>query len=288
MIVDKQADQTYYSNTNVDAAYWRPSVQTVNTNNKVTLSNGVAYYCTNLKIPTHVIIYRIKSKFYQLWRALDNTPELQAQYFRWNHWTSVMVIDECQGSFTLSKTLPTMYYNELTAIPDDEAMADSLPCSVEYDGLQYIEADNSVRECNLPAGEYYLRMGFKHSLQYSLSIWFNDSLLVKDMVMYAQGSNFHFDRGAAAPVPHYGENGIAYPEGFDPDYWMEQDEKAIAYDTDGYTVGIIRLAHSGNFRIKVESSDMSSIFDPTATRNKNNVKQLMMYHWCLRPTKNNY
>ncbi len=295
MIVDRQADKTRYSA--IEPAYWRPSVQTVDLARKVALSNGTAYYCTNLKIPTHVIIYRLKARFFQLWNTLDENPDLQAKYFRWNHWTGVMVIPNCQGEFMLSETLPTMYYHELTAIPDEEAIADSLPCSVEYDGLQYVaeyngpqetERNGYVVECNLPAGEYYLRMGFKHSLQYSLSIWFNDSLVVKDMIMYAQGSNFHFDRGAAAPLPHYGELGISYPEGFDPDYWMEQDQKAIAYDTDGYTVAIVRQKHSGNFRIKVESSDMSRIFDPTATRNKNNVKQLMMYHWCLRPTKNNY
>lgn len=282
-IVDRQADVTKYKS--IDGAYRRPRIQRVNVNSRVNLSNGSAYFCTNLKIPNHVVIYRVKSRFYELWNAM--TAKQKEQYFRWDHWIDPMIINDCQGEFQLSETLPTMYYHELTAIPDEEAIRDSLHCSVEYDGLLYDPENDAVKECNLPAGEYYLRMGFKHSLTYSVSIYFNDSLLVKDMVLYAQGSNFHFDRGAASEVPHYGEGGIAYPENFDPDDWMELDPKAIAYDTDGYTVGIVRLKRNGNFRIKIDSYDNSYRYQNTG-RNKNNITQLMMYHWCLRPTINNY
>ena len=113
--------------------------------------------------------------------------------------------------------------------------------------------------------------------------------------MAATGSNYHFDRGAASPVPHYGnEFGIAYPENFDVDYWQTQNEKAIAYDTDGYTVGVVTMPQSGNFKIRVTSNDMSKYYKLALDngivldRNKNNTYQLMMYDWCLRPTHNNY
>ena len=293
-IVDTQKDQIEYKS--IDPAYWRPSVQTVNTSNKVNLSNGFAYFCTNLKIPNHIVIYRIKSRFYLLWNAM--TQEQKDEYFRWTNFDtdSIEVANEAQGSFGSSNSpiledprYNDIYYNVLTAVPTMEARRDSLECSVEYDGLIYDEATNKVLECNLPAGEYYLRMGFKHSLLYSLSIAFNDSLLKKDMVMYAQGSNYHFDRGAASEIPHYGLGAIAYPEGYDVDYWQQYDEKAIAYDTDGYTVGIVQLKQNGNFRIKVSSRDISYLYDPANARTKNkNVTLLMMYHWCLRPTINNY
>ena len=283
-LIDTQADVTKYKDG--EAAWWRPGVQTVDLSSKVNLSNGVAYYCTNLKIPNHVVIYRVKAKFYELWNAM--TDKEKEDHFRWNHWTDQMIINDCQSSFQLSSTLPTMYYHELTAVPDEEAIADSLHCSVNYDGLLYDAATNSVSVAHMPEGEYYLRMGFKHSLTYSVSISFNDSLLVKDMVLYAQGSNYHFDRGAASEVPHYGQNAIAYPEGFDPDEWMELNAKAIAYDTDGYTVGVVYQKHSGPFTITVDSSDMCWLYNAAAGRNKNNVTQLMMYHWCLRPTHNNY
>lgn len=283
-IVDEQADSTSYES--IDPAYWRPSIQTVDAENPVALSNGVAYYCTNFKIPNHIVIYRVKSRFYELWNAMNDTEK--DTYFRWTHWTDPLIINDAQSEFELSSTLPTIYYHVLTAIPDSIAMADSLHCSVTYDGLVYDEDNDEVLECHLPAGEYYLRMGFKHSLTYSISITFCDTLLIEDMVLYAQGSNYHFDRGAASEIPHYGLGGVAYPEDFDVDYWQTIDEKAIAYDTDGYTVGIVNLKESGNFTITIDSKDEAYLYDATSTRDKNNVTQLMMYHWCLRPTTNNY
>lgn len=290
MIIDKQADKTYYSQSStVEAARWRPSVQTVDVSKKVTLSNGVAYFCTNLKIPTHIIIYRMKSKFYQLWDVIGHDEETTPTHFRTSHWIEPKVPDNAfQTQFVLTAEMDTMVYKMLSYIPDEEAMKDSLPCSVEYDGLQYFKDKGTVEECNLPAGEYYLRMGFVHSLNYSVSIIFEGDTLVKDMVLYAQGSNYHFDRGAASPTPLSGDLTIAYREGYDPNMYMDLDEKAIAYDTDGYTVAIVNLKHSGNFKIKVESKDQAYLYDPTLARNQRNKKQFLMYHWCLRPTKNNY
>lgn len=287
-IIDTQNDETDYKS--IDPAWWLPSVQRANIDSKVTLSNGCAYKLNNFKIPNHIVIYRVKSRFYELWNAMTDTQK--TSYFRWTNWQNPLVINDCQGEFTLSNTLPTMYYHELTAEPTQEAHDSAWHCMVDYDGLVYDDNSGSVQEVNLPAGEYYLRMGFKHSLTYSVSISFNDSLLVKNMCLNAQGSNFHFDRGAASEVPHYGLGGIAYPEGFDPDEWMEKDAKAIAYDTDGYTVGIVKLKKSGNFHITIDSYDNAQLYTykigDVGVRTKNNIQQLMMYHWCLRPTINNY
>ncbi len=335
---------------NVDAANWRPSVQTVDASRVDTLSNGVAYYLTDFKIPNHVVIYRVKSRLYELWN--NCTPTQQSQYFRWTNWVDPLICNDAQSSFTLTEQLPTMNYHVLTAVPSNDVihkawakdsleisnatvaaaqlMLDSLLliempdsvtlvridsvtnvrdsvsatipdwesvatsarpedwlCSVEYDGLTYNSEQDAVIECCLPAGEYNLRMGFKHSITYSLSIYFNDKLLVKDMPMAAQGSNFHFDRGGASSMIFLGDNMVGYPEGFDAEVWYETDPKSVAYDTDGYQVAVVTIPEEGNFRIRIESSDMAKIYSPTG-RNKNNVSQLMMYHWCLRPTSNNY
>ena len=295
-IIDLTTDQTKY--TNLEGAWWRPAVQKVDLTKAVRLSNGMAYFCTEFKIPNHVVIYRVKSRFYELWNNM--TAAQQNQYFRWTNWVDPIIINDCQGQFDLitsgnNTEWPTIFYHNLCAIPSKTALEEGLPCSVEYDGLTWSEEKQELNECHLPAGEYYLRMGFKHSLLYSLSIAFNDNWLVKDMNMVATGANFHFDRGAASPVPHYGDEfGIAYPEGFDVDYWQTQNEKAIAYDTDGYTVGVVNMPYSGNFRIKVTSNDMSKYYQAALdsgivlNRDKSNTYQLMMYHWCLRPTHNNY
>ncbi len=349
--IDESQDLEEYNLS--DSAYWRPSVQLVDPTRTDTLSNGLVYYLSDFKIPNHVVIYRVKARFYEIWAAMSDAQK--AQYFRWTNWTDPLICNDAQSSFTLSETLPTMYYHVLTAVPTQEAIQaatavdslnksrtllssaeitldslrtitspdsltvaaidsltrsiDSLTliipqqesfaagvresdylCSVEYDGLLYNSSDKNfgLVECNLPAGEYNLRMGFKHSLTYSLSIYFNDRLLVKDMSMSAQGSNFHFDRGGASEMTFFGPLSITYPEGFDAQAWFELDPKSIAYDTDGYQVAVVNIPTDGNFRIRVESSDMASIITSTTDRSKNNVAQLMMYHWCLRPTVNNY
>jgi len=284
MIIDKTQDAKTYDV--IDPARWRPSVQTADVNNPVALSNGVAYYLNNLKIPNHIVIYRVKSKFYELWGAM--TAAQKTKYFRWNNWVEPQILNDAQSSFTLSATLPTMYYHVLTAIPSADAIRDSLVCSVNYDGLLFNSATNKLTEASLPAGEYYLRMGFKHSLRYSINIWFNDREVVNDMLLQATGSNFHFDRGSASDLDYYGSSSICYPEGFDWRYWYEKDPKSVAYDTDGYQVAIVTIPRSGNFTITIESNDDSYLYSPVGDRSKNNVTQLMMYHWCLRPTRNNY
>lgn len=289
-VEDKQADRITYKSA--EPAYWLPAKQPVNTSGAVSLSNGLAYYCTDLKIPNHVVIYRVKNRLYQVWNAIPE--EHLNDYFRWTNWTLPRIAENAQGEFHLTDDprWPTIYYHVLTAEPTAEAVRDSLECSVEYDGLMYDEATNTVRECQLPAGEYYLRMGFKHSLTYSLSIYFNDEPIVRDMVMNAQASNFHLDRSGASDIPRYGALYAGYPEGYDPTEWLGVNESASAYDTDGYTVGTVTLPKNGNFTIRITSSDNAyrypyALEDPTQ-RTTRNVAQLMMYHWCLRPTINNY
>lgn len=284
MVINLTQDAKTYEPA--DVAYWRPSVQTIDTQKDLSLSNGKAYFLTNFKIPNHVVIYRVKSKFYELWGAMTDVQK--SNYFRWKNWTEPLIVNEAQSDFMLSETLPTMYYHVLTAIPTAEAIKDSLVCSVTYDGLLYNSTTKKLTECFLPAGEYYLRMGFKHSLRYSINIKFNDEMLVENMLLYAQGSNFHFDRGSVSDLDYYGSSSIGFPEGYDWKDWIEKNEKAVAYDTDGYQVAIVNIPHSGNFSITIESNDMSYLYNPINNRTKNNVTQLMMYHWCLRPTAKNY
>ncbi len=295
------------------AAQWKPSVQTVNADNPVELSNGTAYFLTDYKIPNHIVIWRVKSRFYQIWAALDATQRgwddvgsfpTDGGYFRWHGWEKPDNSVEGQGAFELSATLPTMYYYLLTAAPSASAQADSQLVYVEYDGLLYNESERAfgLKEVTLPAGEYYLRMGFKHSLTYSISINFcgadeqfgEENCLVKDMSLIATGSNFHFDRGGAMEgLDFFGSESIGYPEYFDWRWWYDQDpvkyQKASAYDTDGYQVAIVNLKRPGNFKIRISSGDNAELYKTgRMDRSKSDVNQLMMYHWCLRPTQNNY
>ncbi len=288
--VDRQTDQTTYQA--VDRAYWKPSVQNTRAAEGTMLSNGVAYTLRSFKIPNHVVIYRIKSRMYQLW---DNMTRAQRNsFFQWNHLTDPQDGFSFQSSFTLSESLPTIDYYCLTAVPDEAATEDStLTCGVTFEGATYDEESQTVNRCYLPAGEYYLRMGFYNRISYTLNFYFNGKLVRSNMAMGAQGSNFNFDRGAASDIPHYGESEIAYPEGFDVDYWQKRDAKAIAYDTDGYTVAKVVMDEPGYFTIGLQSPDLAALYkqtypEGTEDRSRGNVRQLIMYHWCLRPTVNNY
>ena len=286
MLVDERADETTYKA--VEDTWWRPSVQTVDTQNRVNLSNGYAYFTTNLKIPNHIIIYRVKTRFYQIWDAsnIRNDESLMNEYFTWENLglfsTSISTLSSYDALYKYG--WPIIDYNLLTACPTDEAIDDSLTVAVEYKGLVYDEENDLALPVNLPAGEYYLRMGFERSTTYRISIYFNG-----EFVWEGRADQMNADR-IANDIPTYGIMAPGYPEGFDPDYWREYDANVAAYDTDGYTVGIVTMKRNGNFRIRVESKDMAarSTIRSTAAGDSSNKFQLFMYHWCLRPTHNNY
>ena len=286
MVIDERADETTYKA--VDDTWWRPSVQTVDTQNRVNLSNGYAYYTTNLKIPNHIVIYRVKTRFYQIWDAsnIRNDEGLMREYFDWTNLglfsTSISTLASYDALYKYG--WPIIDYNLLTACPTDEAIDDSLVVGVEYSGLVYDAENDLALPVNLPAGEYYLRMGFERSTTYRISIYFNG-----EFVWEGRADQMNADR-IANDIPTYGIMAPGYPEGFDPDYWREYDANVAAYDTDGYTVGLVTMKRNGNFRIRVESKDMAyrSTIRSTAAGDSGNKFQLFMYHWCLRPTHNNY
>ena len=116
--IDESQDLEEYNLS--DSAYWRPSVQLVDPTRCDTLSNGLVYYLSDFKIPNHVVIYRVKTRFYQIWAAMSDAQK--AQYFRWTNWVNPLVCNDAQSPFTLSETLPTMYYHVLTAVPSQEAI----------------------------------------------------------------------------------------------------------------------------------------------------------------------
>lgn len=287
MFVDERADVTTYKEA--EETWWRPAVQTVDTQNRVKLSNGYAYYCTNLKIPNHIVIYRVKTRFYQIWNAsnIRNDNELMHEYFTWLNMdestirTSVSTLSSYEALYTYG--WPIIDYNLLTVFPTEQACADSSSCGVEYTGLIYDEPEDMALECRLPAGEYYLRMGFDRNSIYNLDIYFNDQLVISGL----KSGQMNADR-IANDIPTYGIMAPGYPEGFDPEEWREYDNNVATYDTDGYTVGVVRQQKNGTFCIRVESPDLARRFVRTEPGDGSNYTQLMMYHWCLRPTHNNY
>ncbi len=326
--IDETLDKETFSE--ITPAIWNPAIQLVDDANPVILSNGLLYNLKTYKIPNHIVIWRVKSRIYQLfddsksntgfsasWKGFNNEEDAK---FTWNH------LKPCGVSGLLSFNgsgfsevqwaayVPSIDYMGFAAYPDEEAVADSLPVSVEFVGLirntNDLVSNNTpadgiknypIRECRLPAGEYYLRMGGTSRVNYSFSVYFgaaDEELDVSKRVLHnlavvSTGANFLCDRGGAMPgVRFYGEQALGSPMDFDPDYYYYLDktlfEKAYAYDTDGQHIATVTLPRSGNFRLKMESEDLTSHWTSTTSTTSVTNYTFCLYHWCLRPTTNNY
>lgn len=249
-------------NASTDGVQWRPSVQKVDVLNPIELSNGVAYFVTKLKIPNNVVIHRIKNRFYY-WE--NCSAEEKEMYFKWTNLENPDIYDN--GYFGPIGPWPAVYYKCLRAFPTAEATENQLPVSVECTGIS-LNQDGTVSVALIPPGEYYLRMGFRSdSYPWRLDIYFNDELVAED-----------FDPNAA----HYDRYGVGYPEGYVWRDWYSTTNKAANYDRDGVDVAVVTIPGDElqPIKIKMVSYDMTL---GSGSRNR-----MIIYHWCLRPTLNNY
>lgn len=243
---------------------WKPTVQRVDTSRPVTLSNGVAYYTTALKIPNNVVIWRIKNRFY-IW---DNcTVEQKAEYFKWNGIDNISIHDA--GGFGPIGPWPWIPYKLIRAYPDANAKAAGSEVSVEITGIA-LQADGTVGVVMVPPGEYDLRMGFESSAYpYAVDIYFNEALVKENL-----NPNIHYDR-----------TGSGYPEGYVPAEWYSTNNKSANYDRDGGQIATVTVPGPGlqPIKIKIASKNIA-----TLGAAGNSKARYELYHWCLRPTANNY
>ncbi len=269
---DLEGDEDLYSvsgyiedeTASTDGVQWRPSVQKVNTAAPITLSNGVAYYTTALKIPNNVVIHRIKNRFY-IWEYCNETEK--AEYYKWDGLGDISITDD--GGFGPLGTWPFVPYKTVRAWPTDEAKAAESVCSVELTGIS-LKEDGSVAVVMVPPGEYHLRMGFKSNrFPHTFQIYFNDEL-VNDAV----NPNIHYDR-----------TNLGFPEGYVPADWSSVTNRASYYDCDGAEIGIVTITGDElqPIKIKVASSDIAAIAASGNTKGR-----YQLYCWTLRPTENNY
>lgn len=295
--VNEATDQVIYKS--FDTPQWKPTVQQVDLNSMVKLSNANAYQLLSLRIPNNVVIHRVKDRFSDIWSAMSASQ--RGETFEWHNLTSPSIITNLLTAYTITPDLPTIYYNALTAAPTEEAMQTGEPVWLDFHGATYNSTDKTfgVQSVWLPAGEYNLRMGFNNSCYYSVDIYFADEdeefsaqNLVRSNLSLQEAANSgaRLDRGGATSIDYYGNEALGYPEYFDwQEYYNLGNEKAQAYDTDGYQIATVRLKHDGRFKIRIASSQISSLYRRgTQDRTRGDVYQFLVYHWCLRPTRNNY
>jgi hypothetical protein len=261
---------------------WRKSVQQLDLENPITLSNGIAYEVKSFKIPNNRLIYRLHEEF-RYYEQCD--ADQKALYFKSENLSNFAVKTNEVAEWTpLSGVWPLHGDSPLTCKVADNTVANYQMDFTPLFSRPNAEGGYDVRPLMVPPGTYRMAMGFKQGMA-ALSVQLiavdevGDEFECADKVdlTLADGSTtYHYDRGATL------SNRL-------PEYYDPNDERNTAgnkngyYWTDGgpvYTeVTIPAVNGEGKavqllIRIKGENGTTAG----TLTFN----------HWCLRPTVNNY
>lgn len=248
--------------TSVFGKQWRTTVQRVDLDNPVSMSNGTAYYVESMKIPTNVLIYRLKD-FYKWYEFLTEADK--QKYFPVENLAFDKVVTEVTAwsgwpaaGFPMIENR-VLYFN-LANSDQKEYKLYFVPFQFQsHSGGTYTATPYLV-----PPGEYDLCLGFKQSLGHDTEISFNGKVIRTITTSEHTSTTYHYDRG-----------GQGYPEGYDTS--KATDSKKGNYDRDGGRIGVVTI--EGTEAVPVEIT----IHGKNVTNNRT-----ILHHWCLRPTKNCY
>src|SRR5690606_13308440 len=234
---------------------WRTTVNKVDLDNPVELSNGIAYYMTKLKIPQNVLIYRLKDFFnwYPNLTAEDKEKYYVLTNLVWERnsqnvapWTPGYgwpVVSNVSSQFI--QIDPELDYGIL----DFTAFNLTLHDDNSYDFRTYV----------LPPGEYTLHLGFhSNTMGSALDVSFNGELVRSLTRLEYEG--YSRDRQAGG-----------YPEFFPPSL-------SGTYDRDGREVDTIRVTGTEPVPIRIQLH----------TYKYETGERLAPQHWAIRPTANCY
>ncbi|WP_243348220.1 fasciclin domain-containing protein [Parabacteroides sp. FAFU027] len=256
-----------FSSTDINSAFgkiWRTTVQKIDVANPEPMSNGLVYKITKLKIPNNVIISRIKS-LVEYWRYQDADklyPSTEDLY-------TFKGLSAVPSVFTADATpKPAILPNYIVLqVPGNADSNDEF--SVEFPPLEKYfnveKGDYSVRVMQVPTGEYNLYMGFRSSAHPYVNILFNGKQVGTEL-QASLSTPWNYDRVTETEKDLNPTNGTAKWDGL------------------GGLVGVVNVTKEdgtsgmASFKIKVKYS-----------RNEaSGKKTLMIYHWALKPTANNY
>lgn len=134
---------------------WRTTVQRVDLENPVSLSNGVAYYVKELKIPTNVLIYRVKD-FMRWYEYLSE--EEKALYFE----NENLTFDKMETKVTAWSGWPGVFPNIINRVvrfkTTDTAIKEY---TLNFTAFSYDETNKVATPYMIPPGEYDLCLGFE-------------------------------------------------------------------------------------------------------------------------------
>ncbi|NDV65342.1 hypothetical protein [Bacteroides sp. 224] len=240
---------------------WRTTVQEVDFTRPLTMSNGVAYYVKSMKIPTNVLIYRLKD--YMRWYehlteadkgkyfSSDNLEFVDAKtdVAAWSGWPGVFpLIENRVINFNLADKTKAEY-------------------TMDFVPFQYIgnnDGSYTATPYMIPPGEYDLCLGFKQKLGHDVEVSFNGKKVTTITTSQLTSTTYHYDRG-----------GQGYPEGYDTT--KATDKKKGNYDRDGGKTGVVTIEGTEPVEVTITFRGVMGT-----------VTKTMFHHWCLKPTKNCY
>ena len=235
---------------------WRTTVQQVDLENPVSLSNGVAYYVTDMKIPTNVLIYRVKD--YMRWYEYLSEEE-KALYFD----NENLTFDKMETKVTEWSGWPGVFPNIINRVVRFKTTDATIKeYTLNFTAFSYDEKNKVTTPYKIPPGEYDLCLGFEQKMGQDVEISFNGEYVGTVTASQLTKTDFHYDRG-----------GQGYPEGYDVN--KATDKKKTSYDRDGGKVGVITIEGTQPVNVVLKFHGI-------------NASKCCFHHWCLKPTKNCY
>lgn len=235
---------------------WRTTVQQVDLENPVSLNNGVAYYVTDMKIPTNVLIYRVKD--YMRWYEYLSEEE-KALYFD----NENLTFDKMETKVSEWSGWPGVFPNIINRVvrfkTTDAAIKEY---TLNFTAFSYDEKNKVTTPYKIPPGEYDLCLGFEQKMGHDVEVSFNGEYVGTVTASQLTKTDFHYDRG-----------GQGYPEGYDVN--KATDKKKTNYDRDGGKVGVITIEGTEPVNVVIKFHGI-------------NASKCCFHHWCLKPTKNCY
>ncbi len=255
--------------TSIFDQQWRTTVQETDLAHPIPMSNGIAYHVTRMKIPTNVLIFRIK----ELFRNYEylNTDD-KDKYFKTTNlsFEKISEKDEATISGWTQLGFPTIGYRvlyyTLTDAEDKSYTLDYTPFKGETNGTTYMATPYKI-----PPGSYDLYMGFRQRKDLGAI----DISIIKDGVEIPVKS-FTESQLYNSSSYHYDRTGGGYPEGID-DAVAAGFKNKSKYDRDGGTVGQVTIPGDKATEIVIRFKGSGS-----------GLARAALYHWCLRPTKDCY
>lgn len=265
-IYDKAKFEENEDLKSVFGSQWRTTVQKVNLDSPVTLSNGVAYFVTEMKIPTNVLIYRLKD-FYYYYQYL--TEDEKNEYYQTENLTFSQVKNETYHAGWPAAGFPRIDYITLTYNLTDKTNKSYVLDFTPYKYTAVGDADHTVTPYKVPAGTYDVCLGFVQNKKKefgNINVYVNGELVNTIKENDYSSTTYHYDRG-----------GQGYPEGYDSSAASKAGvSKSGNYGRDGGKIGTITLTG--------EAKPITFRFEGSGS----STTKITLHHWCLKPTTDCY